>query len=171
MRRLSISAMLGAGFCLASISSLSIAAQDAPKPAAKHEAQKPGQSAATPRTPDGRPDLSGIWNLGGGPPLIIRKDDQGRTTSFYSPNPTRTSPRETLSIAQNERQRPTSRLINLSCWRRLNPWTKTPTTMMEPFTACLQECPAWDRLGKLWSTRDTWCFCIREASPASTRSA
>jgi hypothetical protein len=39
MRRLSISAMLGVGFCLASISSLSIAAQDVPKPAAKHEAQ------------------------------------------------------------------------------------------------------------------------------------
>ena len=37
MRRLSISAMLGAGFCLASLSSLSIAAQDVPKPAAKHE--------------------------------------------------------------------------------------------------------------------------------------
>ncbi len=87
MRRLSISAMLGVGFCLASISSLSIAAQDAPKPAAKHEAQKPAQSAATPRTPDGKPDLSGVWNPGGGPPLIIRKDDQGRTTKLLFAEP------------------------------------------------------------------------------------
>jgi len=45
-------------------------------------------SAETPRTPDGKPDLSGLWNpAGGGNTFIIRKDDQGRTTDLVLAEP------------------------------------------------------------------------------------
>ena len=85
MSRFSVSAMLGVvGFCLASTS---ITAQDAPKQAANHEVKKAAQSSVSPRTPDGKPDLSGMWNPGGGPPLIIRKDQQGRTTKLLFAEP------------------------------------------------------------------------------------
>src|SRR5579864_5030798 len=85
MSRFSISATLGVlGFCLAS---MAIAAQDAPKQAADHGVKNAAQTSVTPRTPDGTPDLSGIWNASGGPPLIIRKDDQGRTTKLLFAEP------------------------------------------------------------------------------------
>lgn len=85
MSRFSISATLGVvSLCLAS---MPLASQDAPKQAADHAVKKAAQGGMTPRTADGKPDLSGIWETGGGPPLIIRKDDQGRTTKLLFAEP------------------------------------------------------------------------------------
>jgi hypothetical protein len=87
--------VVGAGIqvavlCLASI--LAVAQSGAPKAAAKHEARAAIQTGVTPRTQDGKPDLSGIWNpaTGGGglnPAFIIRKDDKGRTTKLLFSEP------------------------------------------------------------------------------------
>lgn len=44
--------------------------------------------SATPRTADGKPDLSGLWvPANNASPLIIRKDEEGRTTKLLFPAP------------------------------------------------------------------------------------
>jgi len=56
-------------------------AADGPKKGTMH-------SGAAPRTPDGKPDLSGIWEpADGGLHLILRKDAEGRPTKILFPAP------------------------------------------------------------------------------------
>jgi hypothetical protein len=60
----------------------------ASEPAADGAKKGAMHSGATPRTADGKPDLSGIWEpANGGLRLILRKDAEGRPTKILFPEP------------------------------------------------------------------------------------
>lgn len=90
MKRHFISSGVGAAAALALLCMPSRAAAQygAPSSAGESENKPAAHPAMTPRTSDGKPDLSGMWDLvGGGPPLILRKDAEGRPTKILFAEP------------------------------------------------------------------------------------
>lgn len=84
----SLSATTAALVALCFLPARAAAQYGAPSSEGTRENKSAGHSAAIPRTADGKPDLSGIWEpVGGGPPLILRKDAEGRPTKILFAEP------------------------------------------------------------------------------------